>query len=290
MKKEVWRMFLDLLIIVMGAIVSAIALHTFVNPANFAPSGVDGLALMAQKLFGINMGYVSLAINIPLLIIAWFFISKRYVVYTALYTMIASIMLIVMEEINMYKYVSENHVWIAVFASGIMMGIRTAFMIKIGASTGGVDIIATMVQKKRPYVNIESLISLFCYITIGISFLVYRNIESVIMSVIQLLIFNIAMDAILKTTRNAVEVRIITDDPDKFKEDILTNLKHGATILDCHGMFTNSKKAMIVTLINIRQMNDLIKLAQRHPDSFVYFNEVNGVWGNFRWKKTDEVK
>ena len=290
MRKEIGRIVLDFIIIVFSGLVSAVALYTFVNPANFAPSGVDGIAMMTQKLTGISMGYVSLAINIPLLLIAWFFISKRYVIYTAVYTGVASTMLIVMEQIHMYEYMTENHAWIAVFASGIMLGFRTALMIKIGGSTGGVDIIASMIQKKKPYMNIETLISIFCYITIGFSFFVYRNIESVIMAVVQMMIFNIAMDYILKTTRNAVEVRIITDDPGKFKEDILTNLKHGATILDGHGMFTNSDKAMIVTIINIRQMNDLIKLAQKHPDSFVYFSDVNGVWGNFRWKKTDAVK
>ena len=202
----------------------------------------------------------------------------------------SSVAMIVMEEINMYEYITENHVWIAVFASGIMLGVRTAIMIRIGGSTGGVDIIACIVQKKKPYMNIETLISIFCYITIGASFFVYGNIESIIMSVIQMLIFNLAMNSVLKTTRNAVEVRIITSNPDQFKDDILINLKHGATIMDCKGMFTGDEKSMIVTLINIHQMDDLIKLSRKYPDSFVYFSDVNGVWGNFRWNKSDAVK
>jgi uncharacterized membrane-anchored protein YitT (DUF2179 family) len=265
-------------------------LYTFVNPANFAPSGVDGISMMVQRLTGINMGYVSLAINIPLLIVAWFFISKKYVIYTSLFTIVSSGAMIVMEKINMYEYVTENHVWIAVFASGIMLGVRTAIMIRIGGSTGGVDIVACIVQKKKPYMNIETLISIFCYVTIGVSFFVYQNIESIIMSVVQTLIFNLAMNSVLKPTRNAVEVRIITSEPEKFKEDILTNLKHGATVLDCHGMFTGEKKAMIITIINIHQMDELIKLSKKYDSSFVYFSDVSGVWGNFRWNKSDVVK
>jgi len=290
MKTNRFRFLLDILLIIVAAFLSAIGLYTFVNPANFAPSGVDGISMMVQKLTDINMGYVSLAINIPLLIAAWFFISKKYVVYTTLFTVTSSVAMIVMERINMYEYVTENNVWIAVFASGIMLGVRTAIMIRIGGSTGGVDIISCMVQKKKPYMNIETLISIFCYITIGISFFVYRNIESVIMSVVQMLIFNLAMNSVLKTTRNAVEVRIITSEPEKFKDDILLNLKHGATIMDCRGMFTGEEKHMIVTIINIHQMDDLIKLSRKYPDSFVYFSEVNGVWGNFRWNKSDIVK
>ena len=288
--KKGYRVVIDVFLIIVSAFLSAIALYTFVNPANFAPSGVDGISMMAQKLSGINMGYVSLAINIPLLIVAWFFISKKYVVYTSLFTVVSSVAMIVMEKINMYEYITENHVWIAVFASGIMMGVRTAVMIRIGGSTGGVDIIACIVQKKKPYMNIETLISIFCYVTIGISFFVYQNIESVIMSVVQTLVFNLAMNSVLKPTRSAVEVRIITSEPEKFKEDILINLKHGATVIDCHGMFTGEEKAMIVTIINIHQMDDLIKLSKKYDNTFVYFNDVSGVWGNFRWNKSDVVK
>ena len=110
------------------------------------------------------------------------------------------------------------------------------------------------------------------------------------MSVAQMLIFNLVMNSILKTTRNAVEARIITDNPQEFRDDIINHLKHGATIIDAEGMFTGESKKMIITIINLRQMNDLIKISKKHPNSFIYFSEVSGVWGNFRWNKTDAVK
>lgn len=288
MKK--FRVFFDVILIFISAALSAVGLYSFVNPANFAPSGIDGVSMMLQKLFEINMGYISLAINIPLLIIAWFFISKKYVIYTTLFTFVSSGMMILMEKIDMYQYVSQNNAWIAVLASGMLLGLRTAIMIKIGGSSGGVDIISCVIQQKKPYLNIENLISIFCYIIIGVSFFVYGNIESIIMSIAQMLIFNFAMNYVLKNTRNAVEARIITDDADAFREDIINNLKHGATIIDCKGMFTGDDKKTIVTIINLRQMDDLIKISKKHPNSFIYFSEVSGVWGNFRWNKFDEVK
>lgn len=284
------KIFFDMLIILAAAALSAIGLYSFVNPANFAPSGVDGIAMMTQELTGVNMGYISLAVNIPLLIVAWFFISKKYVVYTGIFTAVSSAMMVLAEKVDFYQYISPNNLWVSVLASGIILGVRTAFMLKIGGSTGGVDIIACIVQKKRPYMNVESIISVLCYIIIGLSFFVYGNIESIIMSVAQMLIFNLAVNYVLKSTRNAVEAHIITDDPEAFKEDILHNLKHGATIMDGKGMFTAGQKFTIVTIINRRQMSDLTKIARKHPNSFIYFNEVNGVWGNFRWNKTDVAK
>lgn len=279
----------EILLIIFAGFLSAVGLHTFVNPANFAPSGVDGIAMMINKVIGMNVGYVSLIINIPLLIVAWLSINKKYVVYTLLFTLVSSVALIFMENMNMYQYVTENNLWLSVFISGIMLGTRTGIMIKIGGSTGGVDILASMIQKKKPYMNIENLISVFCYIVMGVSFFVYRNLESVLMSVVQMMVFNVAMNYVLRTTRNAVEVRIITKDPDKFRNDILTELKHGATTMECKGMYTGGEQTMIITIINIRQMDELIKISRKYPGSFIYFSDVNGVWGNFRWNKTDAV-
>lgn len=279
----------DLLIMFAASVISAIALYMFVQPANYAPSGIDGVAMMTQKLTGINMGYVSLMINIPLLIVAWFFISKKYVIYTTIFTVMTSVMLIVVEEIHMFQYVTTNNLWISVFSSGVIMGARTAMMIKIGGSSGGVDIIASVIQKQRPYLNIENLITAACYIIIAVSFFVYGNIESVIMSIVQMLVFNVSMNYMMKSTRNAVEVKIITNDPENFKKDIFESLQHGGTAIKCTGMYTDDEKTMIVTLINIRQMNDLIKISRKYPDSFIYFSEASGVWGNFRWNKYDPV-
>ncbi len=278
----------DVIVILFASFIGALSLHTFVNPAGFAPTGVEGLSLMAQKLFSINMGYVSMLINVPLLIFAWFFINKKYVVYTLIYTLASSGMLIFMEQFGMPTFETAN-TWISVFASGILSGARTAFLIKLGGSSGGVDIVASVIQKKHPYINIETLITATSYVVIGISFFVYGNLESVLMSVVQMLIFNLAMNSLLKSSRNAVEVRIITSDPVHFREDILQFLKHGATIIDCKGMYTGADKTMIVTVINIRQMSDLIKLSRKYPGSFIYFSDVSGVWGNFRWNKWDKV-
>ena len=283
------RKLLDLLVIVAAGALSAVGLHMFVNPAGFAPSGVDGIATMFQSLFGINMGYTSLLFNIPLLIIAWFLLNKKYVVYTLLYTVVSSVMLILAETVGLYQYVTESNTWIAVVTSGFLLGLRTGLMIKHGGSSGGIDIIACIIQKKRPYFNVETLISIISYMIIGASFFVYGNLESVLMAVTQTVVFNITMNAVLKPTRNAVEVKIITKDAEALRADILHELKHGATVLRCRGMYTGGERDMIVTVINIRQLNELMQISRKYPETFIYYDDVNGVWGNFRWNKFDAV-
>lgn len=283
------RTVLDFLIIVVASALSAVGLHMFINPAGFAPSGVDGIATMLQTTIGINMGYTSLLFNVPLLIVAWFLLNKKYVIYTLIYTFLSSAMLILAETVGLYQYSSETNTWIAVVTSGFLLGLRTGLLIKHGGSSGGIDIIACIIQKKRPYFNVETLISIISYMIIGASFFVYGNLESILMAVVQTVVFNITMNAVLKPTRNAVEVKIITNNANDLKQDILHNLKHGATILKCRGMYTDGERDMIVTVINIRQLNELMQISRKYPNTFIYYDTVNGVWGNFRWNKFDAV-
>lgn len=286
-RSTIVKYIIEILAIVAASMLSALGLHIFVIPAGFAPMGVDGIATMAQEVFHINMGYISLAINLPLLLFAWFKLNKKYVIYTLAFSVITSFLLVVMERLNMYQYVSEHNSWAAVVAAGILLGLRTGTMLRIGGATGGADIVGCIIQKEHPYMNVETIISGVCYIVIGLSYFVYRNVDAIIMAIAQMIIFNFTVRNVLRPTRNAVEVKIVTDSPEQFKKDILYELKHGATTVSCKGLYTDIEKTMIVTIINIRQLNDLVKISKRYPESFIYYNDVDGVWGNFRWNRSD---
>ena len=74
------------------------------------------------------------------------------------------------------------------------------------------------------------------------------------------------------------------------RNDIIYTLKRGATVVESHGMYTEEKSAMIISVINIRQIPELYEILRKYPDTFAYYGDVGGVRGNFRWKRTDEVK
>ena len=103
LKKEAVAIALTLV----AAALSAFGLHIFVYPASFAPAGIDGVATMLQEITSFNAGYYSLIINIPLLIVAWFFLNKRYVVYTVVFTLVSSIMLVVLVLIKSYRFQND---------------------------------------------------------------------------------------------------------------------------------------------------------------------------------------
>lgn len=289
-KANVKKEAIATLVTVVAAFLSAAGLWIFVYPSNFAPSGVDGISAMLQFLTKINAGLFSLAINAPLLIAAWFFLKKRYVVYTIIFTLINSALLILFEKVGFYQYVPDSDKIISAVFSGVILGVRTGVMLKIGASTGGVDVIACMIQKKFPYKNVERMISLLCYAIILVSYFVYHDINSILLSIVQVFVLERTVSAVLKENRKAIEFKIITKHPEDIRNEIIFNLKHGATMVESKGMFTEDGSYIIFTVVNMRQIPEFLAIVKKYPDSFAYYGEVLGVHGNFRWQKDEEAK
>ncbi len=286
-KKMVLKEAINVLLTIVGAALSAFGLHIFVYPAGFAPLGIDGIATMLQEMTNFNAGYYSLMFNIPLLVIAWFIIKKRFVIYTLLFTILSSVMLVVLEAVSFYEFHGTGELIIPAIFSGVILGVRTGLMLKIGASAGGIDIIAAMIQKKRPYLNIERTITLICYVITFLSYFVYHNVTSILLSVVQMFIFDKFAGGMLKDSRNAIEVKIVTKEPEAIRNEIIYKLKHSATIVNSRGMYSDDESTMIISVINIRQIPEFVEIIKNHPDTFAYYGELMGVKGNFRWKKDD---
>ncbi len=279
--------------ITVAAVIHALGLWIFVYPAAFAAMGVDGISTMLYQITGINAGYYSILINGALLVAAWFILRKRYVVYTVAFILLSSITLIVCEGVDLYQYGNSTdnatRILAAVF-SGIILGVRTGIMLMIGGCSGGADIVAGMVQTKRPHLKVEKVISIICYAIIGFSYFLYEDLNSILFAVIHAFVFERAIAWVLKDQRNAVKFEIVTQNADDLKEDILLNLKHGATVIGCKGMFTNEQSNIIVSVVNQRQIPEFLSIIKKYPNTFVYYTDVVGVSGNFRWKKDDIAK
>ena len=282
-------------IIVVFSIIVALGLHIFVYNADFAPSGVDGIATILQYVTGINAGYFTFLINLPLLIVAWFILKKRYVIYTIIYTVIISATLRVLPLLNVYQYdcslLNHSHLISAIFA-GIFQG-ATGIFLKIGGSSGGVDIVGCLIQKKFPHKDVEKIIAYLSYAVVAVSFFVYDNsINSVCLSIIEIFICEKVTGAILRDRRNAVKFEVITNTASakEIKQYIIFNLRHGATLLQGQGAFSEEDKAVIVCLVSYREIAEFLRIMKKFPDTFVYYSDVMGVYGNFAFDANDETE
>lgn len=271
--------------------ISFVSLYVFVIPSNFSPSGVDGISTILYEITGINIGWFKLAINIPLMILAWIYLKKRYVFYVITFILFDSFGVIILEKINFFTFIPAGltpgeemgYRIISAIFSGVSLGICTGLMLKIGCSTGGIDIVACLVNLKKPNVNIERIISIICYGVILCSYFVYWDLTSILLSSIQIFVFEWTAASILRKDRYAVEVKIITKQPEVIRDEILNRYQHSATILEATGMYTGEAYSMVVTVLNNRNMHDFMTTMKAYPDTFIYFTDGIKVQGNYHF-------
>lgn len=303
LKTKFKREIINVMHLLGAVLVSFFSLWIFVEPANFSPSGIDGVSRILQELTkiwgfsenGVNMGVFKLIINVPLLIIAWIFLNKKYVIYVLVFTVIDSLGVIVLEQVNFYQFAPEfipdydvGHRLIASIFSGVLLGVCTGLMLKIGCSTGGVDIIACLVHKKKPLVNIERIISFICYIIIGCSYFVFWDLTSVLLSIIQIFVFEWTSASLLRKERFAIEVKVITKNPELIRDEILYKHKHSATIIESEGMYSGDANYTVVSVLNARDIPDFMQSMKKHKDAFVYFSDGVRVQGDFHFGGEDK--
>lgn len=279
-----------------AASIASLYLHAFVTPARFAPSGIDGLCMILFEITGLNMGWFKLIINIPLLILAWIFLKKRYVFHVMLFTLLVSVGVIFWESISFYTFIPTDltdaemvgYRLMAALVSGVLLGLHIGILLKRGYSSGGVDIIAGLFHIWKPQWNIERLISICSYIIVGISYLVYWDLTSIFLSIIQIFVGEWTIAGILRRERYAIEVKVVTKHPEEIRDEILYKYQHSATILSAKGMYSGEDYFMVVSVMNSRDITGFINGMKKYPDTFVYFSGGVRVQGEFHFNEHEK--
>ena len=110
------------------------------------------------------------------------------------------------------------------------------------------------------------------------------KITPVICTLMNLFIANVIVDNGLNGIKNGYKFEIITDNPDKLVDELLTKLKHGVTEINVQGMYSHTDKFMLICIINKRQIGDMMRILKKYPNTFSSFVKVNEVFGNFKRK------
>lgn len=284
-KGKILYIIKTLLLLAASSFLVALSSYSFIAPNNFAIGGVTGIAIILEKAFDVPQSISIFCINLPLLVLSFFFVKKKFAILSLANVLSQSLWLILMEKADIY-FVFDEKIF-AALAGGIGIGTAIAFAFKIGGSTGGMDIIAVMVQKKFPAPSIAWMLFILNCIVIASSFFVYRVPGNATLSVLPLImaaceqyIESKVNDAITNGFHSAIEFRVITDKPDEMALALISGLGRGVTSIPATGMYTHETHSMLVCVINRRQISTFRKILKSvDPDSFAVMSNVSQVLG-----------
>lgn len=258
----------------LGAL-SACNYALFVFPNSFAPSGIDGICTMVQYLFDFNMGYLSLIVNVPLLIAAWFILRRQFAVKTGLYVLAFSLSTILLKytNISQYAYYTDTgtSTVLAPVVAGVIRGLLYALTLKCDGTSGGVDIIAAFVRKRKPHYNLMNVIFALNLLVAVLAYFVYGfKMEPVICSIIYMFLTSAVTKAVQSSEKETVKFEIITSQAEELCRAITHDLRQSATVVSAQGAFLGNAEKMVICVTEKEQVPRLENLLKNYPDAVTF--------------------
>ena len=283
------------LMITLGLTLYAFTWKFFMEPNQFVTGGITGVGGIVKYATGIPMQYTYFAINIILIIIAIQQLGWKFCVKT-IYAI--AIMTLTLE---MFDYCFNVLDWPtavdvlgkekqleACIVGSIFIGMGIAFCFLNNGSTGGVDIIAAIVNKYKDISFGRAMLCVDACIIISSYFFVpekegspeYDNLQKIFYGFINLVIVNISLDYMINSNRQSVQFFIFTNKYDKVSYYITRYLKRGVTLLDSVGYYSGKEGKVVTTIVKASQSNQLLSaIKQIDPNALISQSKVMAVYG-----------
>lgn len=291
-RSHLWRMLLSAaLAILSSGIVRALAIYIFVTPNEFAPGGINGIAVLLEAVTRVNSGYYLIALNVPLFFVAFFLLGKSEAIISTLSMLLTSGLLIVFDYIpgmTEIRYAPEYNAILASIAGGVLLGLALAIMLRSCGTSGGTTVLASLVNKKFRNLSVSAMTSAFDACVVLASFFVYHQgepftakLDPVLLALISLLVTSKICDFVLQGFKVAYRFEIITDCAEELAKEIMERTHHGVTEMSATGMYSHEGRALLVCVIRKRQIGELQRILRRYPGTFASFSPVSEVYGKF---------
>ena len=287
LRNEQKKQLKSYLIVMASAVLMGFSYELFVFPNAFAPAGLNGLITMVQYLFHINIGYLSLLLNLPLIFLTWQKLDADFAKKNLAFVLVFSFVTLMPGHMDLsaIAYHTDNgtSTILGPMVAGAISGAVGGTVIRQNGSTGGTDIVAAWVRKKYPEASFVWVIFCLNASVAALSFFVYGyRFEPVILCLIYCYLTSSISDRILKGGKTALKFEIVTQDPQALSQRLIQELHHSVTLLSAQGMYSHTPRSMLICVVNRHQIVRFQEILAEFPNTFAYVSTVNETVGNFK--------
>ena len=262
------------------ALISALNYIIFVFPNHFAPSGLDGICTMIQDVAQINMGYLALMLNIPLLILVWRRASRTVALNSGVYVVAFSLAVILLKKVDLSQFIysTENGsgMMFAAIAAGTIRGVLYALTLKLDATSGGMDLVAALVKHHAPHLELMNVIFCFNMVIACCSYFVYGyHYEPVICGILYAFIVSNVSSHVKNSGHRQIRYEIITSHYQEVCQQILTGCNTTSTIMDARGAFADTSSKVVICVADRKKAPYIEALLKTFSNTVIFKSEVD---------------
>ena len=263
--------------IFVGSLVLGAGLYFFLLVHDISAGGVSGLSLVASYLFNIDLGLINFILNAVVLILGAIFVSVDFAKKSLLSATVVSVEIIILEKLFPGASLS-NDALLNTLCGPIVVAIGLGIIFYNGGSSGGTDVLATMLTK---YTGIPLHISLFFaeFIVVVLSAFVI-GLEKSLYATLAIIIQSLAVDNVIQGLGRKIAIYVISDKYEEINDILIRKYNRGVTLLHAEGGYTGRNKKLILTVSTFRRYplikEDILKVDDR---AFIFTNTISEVLG-----------
>ena len=279
------RFFLSLVLITVGAIISATALEIILIPNKMIDGGMNGVSIIINTLFGGSLGLIIFLINLPFLILGYKTLGKKFLIKAGYAMLLFSTLL---EVFHRYNPLIDNTLLATVYG-GIALGVGVGIIIKEGGCLDGTEIVAILVTRKKS-LSVGQVVFAFNIFIYGAAIFVFGT-DRALYSLLTYFISYKVIDMVSDGLNSAKAAFIITDDGDEISKEILKRLGRTVTVLSGEGIISHNDKKVLYTVITRFEVSILRDILDDiDSSSFVTIFDVSEIIGNHIKKVPNAIK
>ena len=262
------------LLIALGCALGGAAYPTFLVPNNIAPGGLTGVATIFNYLWKWPVGVTSMALNLPLFLIGFRQMGKVFVFRSFVATMLFSVCI----DLLQLPPVTDDILLASVYGA-ILLGLGLGLIMRGGATTGGSDMIARMVNKRFPLLTVGTFLFIVdCCVILAAGFTM--SARAALYALINIFVSARVVDLVLAGFGSAKACYIITANAETIARRIMAELDRGATIVPAVGAYSGEKRTVLISVVTNAEVIPLKKIVRSEDEkAFVFITDTHETLG-----------
>lgn len=267
-----------LLFTLIGNTMLAFAICAFVVPQDFMMGGASGIALAIQNWLPVRLSVLSAVINGALFCLGWAFLGRQFAARSLVSTIIYPLIMAVFEELPVATlFAGEDRLLCALYAAALV-GVGIGLVVRVGGSTGGMDIPPCILQQYKGIPVGKSL--LWFDGAIILAQVLMQGIDGVLYSLLILVLTAVVVDHTVVSGEQKVEILIISSEYEAIRREILSTQDCGVTLLDIETGYLGEKSKALLSVVYAKKYPEIRNAALKiDPRAFLVTSDVKNVNG-----------
>ena len=263
-------------IIIIGIFIMSIGINGFLRQAHLLSGGATGISTALNYLTGMNVGFLTFLVNIPIFIVGFIYLDKDFLVTSLINMVLFSLILGITQNIG--NYLPLDDILLQSIYGGTLCGVGTGLIFRTKSSMGGTDIIGAILKIKKNVEVKHTCFGINIVIVLVSGFLFGMNLA--LYTLISMFINAQAMNFVKDAMNEEKAIMVFSNNAKDIASDIMKELVRGVTFLEGEGAYTNERKKIIYCVVLSKEIPKVKEIAMRYDKmAFISVNDINEVKG-----------